>query len=105
MNRHTFASNETGAMSDLTAELRDRRFGVPAFVNAVLTIGWDGPWGMEHMFGGYRWARPSPGPETRHCTASILQCNVELRSPPAPETGIATVVGDERCTATISLTA
>ena len=26
---------------------------------------------MEHMFGGYRWARPSPGPETRHCTAGV----------------------------------
>jgi hypothetical protein len=27
---------------------------VPAFIDAVLTIGWDGPWGIEHMSRDFR---------------------------------------------------
>ncbi len=29
-------------------------FDVPVFINAVLAIGWDGPWGIEHMSGDFR---------------------------------------------------
>ena len=29
-------------------------FDVPAFVNAVRAIGWDGPWGIEHMSRAFR---------------------------------------------------
>jgi sugar phosphate isomerase/epimerase len=29
-------------------------FGVPAFINAVLAIGWSGPWGIEHMSRDFR---------------------------------------------------
>jgi len=29
-------------------------FDVPGFINAVLAIGWDGPWGIEQMSGDFR---------------------------------------------------
>jgi sugar phosphate isomerase/epimerase len=29
-------------------------FGAPAFINAVLAIGWSGPWGIEHMSCDFR---------------------------------------------------
>jgi sugar phosphate isomerase/epimerase len=29
-------------------------FDVPEFINAVLAIGWDGPWGIEQMSGDFR---------------------------------------------------
>jgi sugar phosphate isomerase/epimerase len=29
-------------------------FDVPGFINAVLAIGWDGPWGIEHMSRDFR---------------------------------------------------
>jgi sugar phosphate isomerase/epimerase len=29
-------------------------FDVPAFINAVPAIGWEGPWGIEHMSCGFR---------------------------------------------------
>jgi len=29
-------------------------FDVPGFINAVLAIGWDGPWDIEHMSGDFR---------------------------------------------------
>ena len=27
---------------------------VPGFIGAVLAVGWDGPWGVEHMSGDFR---------------------------------------------------
>ena len=29
-------------------------FDVPSFIDAVQTIGWDGPWGIEHMSRDFR---------------------------------------------------
>ena len=82
MNRHTFASNETGAMSDLTAELRDRRFRRTRVCQRRTDdrLGWPVGHGT-HVRRLPVGECPSPGPETRHCPASILQCNVELRIP------------------------
>ena len=51
-------------------------FDVPEFINAVLAIGWDGPWGIEQMSGDFRRLPVRDAltrPETRHCTASIWQ--------------------------------
>ena len=48
------------------------------------SISWDGPWGIEQMSGDFaacRCATSSPGPEARHCTASIWQLNVATRIP------------------------
>ena len=51
-------------------------FDVPEFINAVLAIGWDGPWGIEQMSGDF----PARPPRAR---AACRRLAPVARGPPA----------------------